>query len=151
MYAIPLSLAQQLRSEGAFSVFEGASPLTSLLLPVELRGFEFYSHNSPKMATSAVLQRTKRIDAHVIRTQIRQKEQPISGMCPLRGRFFLPCPTPPANCGVSHYSPAGGVKMLTFRHVVLIADALGVRVSDLLEAIELQRGELILRDSSRER
>lgn len=89
IYAIPLSLAQQLRSEGALFLFEGASPLTSLLLLVELRGFEFYNHNSPKTATSAPLQRSNRIDAHVIRTQIRQKEHPISGMCPLRGRFFL--------------------------------------------------------------
>src|SRR5690625_1295688 len=87
MYAIPLSLAQQLRSEGAFSVFEGASPLTSLLLLVELRGFEFYNHNSPKMATSLVLQRSKRIDARIIRTQIRHKEHRMLPMCPLRGRF----------------------------------------------------------------
>src|SRR5690625_4881173 len=87
MYVIPSSLAQQLRFEVAFSVFEAASPLTSLLLLVELRGFEFYNHNSSKMATSAVLQRSKRIDARIIRTQIRQKEHPISGMCPLRGRF----------------------------------------------------------------
>src|SRR5690625_2918259 len=87
MYAIPLSLAHPLRSVGAVSVFKGASPLTSLLLLVELWGSEFYHRTTHKMDASAPLQRTQRITYWIIKTHIRQKEHPISPMRPLRGRF----------------------------------------------------------------